>query len=158
MKSIRLYRFRYVPTMANAQNYSSVYSPYKLLKSMWNLDPVPYMTRSNTIYGLINNLKPSGRSYLSINCSWDRESMCWIGCSEYHRSMAFFQWKGLAGQLNTNAHGHLHELMGGSWNRREVMLPDTDGKLSFIMSSEQSTVHRRSYLLWAFLLILLITL
>jgi len=42
--------------------------------------------------------------------------------------MAYFQWKGLAGQLNTNAHGHLHELMGGSWNNKDVLLPDTDGK------------------------------
>jgi hypothetical protein len=43
--------------------------------------------------------------------------------------MAYFQWKGLAGQLNTNAHGHLHELIGGSWNNKDVLLPETDGML-----------------------------
>lgn len=30
--------------------------------------------------------------------------------------MEFRDWRNLAKQLNANAHGHIHELMGGSWN------------------------------------------
>eukprot|EP01035_Chromulina_nebulosa_P017296 gene17296-22833_t len=90
-------RFSYISVMKNAVNFSSVYSPQGLLRSPWNSDPTPYMTRSNNIYGVTNNLKPSG-------------------CAEYHRAMSFRDWKNLAKQLNSNAHGHIHELMGGSWN------------------------------------------
>jgi hypothetical protein len=90
-------RFEYVSTMQHAENYSSLFNPYKLLRSPWNVDPTPYMTRGNIIYGIENNLKPSG-------------------CAEYHKSMSFKDWKNLAKQLNSNAHGHIHELMGGSWN------------------------------------------
>lgn len=90
-------RFSYVPVMENAQNFSAIINPYGLLRSPWNADPTPYLTRSNTIYNLANNLKPSG-------------------CKEYHHALSFTDWKSLATQLNSNAHGHIHELLGGSWN------------------------------------------
>jgi hypothetical protein len=53
-------RFAYVPVMQDARNFSDVYSPYGLLKSPWNADPSTYLSRSSLIYGLPNNLKPSG--------------------------------------------------------------------------------------------------
>jgi hypothetical protein len=58
------------------------------------------LTRSPLIFGLLNNLKPSG-------------------CAEYHHGLIFSDWDNLAKQLNSNAHGHIHELMGGSWNPDE---------------------------------------
>jgi hypothetical protein len=35
--------------------------------------------------------------------------------------MIFFDWNNLAKQLNSNAHGHIHELIGGSWNPRDSL-------------------------------------
>lgn len=90
-------RFSYVPVMEDAQNFSAMVNPYNLLRSPWNADPTPYMTRSSLIYNMANNLKPSG-------------------CKEYHHALSFQDWKSLAQQLNSNAHGHIHELLGGSWN------------------------------------------
>ena len=43
--------------MQNAINYSDIVSPYGLLKSPWNADPSPYLSRSDRIFGLKNNLK-----------------------------------------------------------------------------------------------------
>lgn len=63
-------RFSYVPVMQNAHNFSSIVSPYGMLRSPWNADPTPYMTRSALIYGMANNLKPSG-------------------CKEYHHALDF---------------------------------------------------------------------
>ena len=95
-------RFSYVPVMQNAQNFSSIVNPYSLLRSPWNADPTPYMTRSSLIYNMNNNLKPSG-------------------CKEYHHALQFSDWKSLAQQLNSNAHGHIHELMGGSWTKDKLI-------------------------------------
>lgn len=55
-------RFAYVPVMQNAENFSQVLSPYGLLKSPWNADPSSYLSRSDLIFGLRNNLKVSGDS------------------------------------------------------------------------------------------------
>jgi hypothetical protein len=48
------------------------------------------------VYGYQNNLKPSG-------------------CHEYSHSARQTDWMALAAKLNSVAHGHIHELMGGSW-------------------------------------------
>lgn len=53
-------RFGYVPTMANAKEFSLLSNSYGLLRSQWNNDPTPFMTRNQMIYGFFNNLKPSG--------------------------------------------------------------------------------------------------
>ena len=64
------------------------------------------MTRSGQIYGTFNNLKPSG-------------------CKEYHDALQYRTWTEMALSLNTNTHGHLHELMGGSWGlAHAVVVPD----------------------------------
>ena len=90
-------RFAFVPTMTDAHKFTETYNSYGLLRSPWNNDPTPFMTRSSEIYGYENNLKPSG-------------------CSEYENAMAQDNWMSLSKQLNAAAHGHIHELLGGSWN------------------------------------------
>ena len=70
---------------------------YGLLKAPWNNDPTPFMTRSMELYGFDNNLKPSG-------------------CVEYANAVSQDNWMALSRQLNAAAHGHIHELLGGSWN------------------------------------------
>ncbi len=61
-------RFAYVPVMEDASKFSLLVNSYGLLRSPWNADPTPYLTRSNDIYNWENNLKPSG-------------------CSEYYNSL-----------------------------------------------------------------------
>jgi len=90
-------RFAFVPALTHAYNFSRVVNSYGLLRAPWNNDPTPYVTRSSEIYGYQNNLKPSG-------------------CAEYHRSLKKKDWMSMSKQLNSAAHGHIHELMGGSWN------------------------------------------
>ena len=53
-------RFAYVPTMTNAREYSEVYNAFGLLRSPWNTDPIPFLTRHDHIFGYPNNRKPSG--------------------------------------------------------------------------------------------------
>ncbi|CAM9472098.1 unnamed protein product, partial [Hapterophycus canaliculatus] len=90
-------RFSYVPTMANAREFSMLTNSYGLLRSPWNNDPTPFMTRHENIYGFSNNLKPSG-------------------CFEYSHSLNKGNWMSLSKVLNAAAHGHIHETVGGSWN------------------------------------------
>ena len=124
-------RFSYVPVMENAQNFSSIVNPYGLLRSPWNADPTPYMTRSSLIYNMANNLKPSG-------------------CKEYHHALTFTDWKSLAQQLNSNAHGHIHELLGGSWNAdHSIREPGTTAGLKEAYEFAHAT-EAYSKILWRY--------
>ena len=38
-------RFAYVPAMTDASGYSAMVNSYGLLRSPWNNDPTPFMTR-----------------------------------------------------------------------------------------------------------------
>lgn len=66
-------RFAFVPAMANATEYSDLYNSYGLLRSPWNSDSTPFLTRHNMITGYVNNRKPSGcKQYkdAAIQDSW----------------------------------------------------------------------------------------
>ncbi|CAM9867117.1 unnamed protein product, partial [Ascophyllum nodosum] len=90
-------RFAYVPTMTDAREYSELYNPYGLLRSPWNTDPNPVLTRHDYIFGYPNNRKPSG-------------------CKQYRDAVHQTSWMDLTQSLNAGAHGHIHELMGGAWS------------------------------------------
>lgn len=53
-------RFAYVPFMMNAQEYSAVTNPYGMMRSPWNTDPNPFLTRHDHVFGFLNNRQPSG--------------------------------------------------------------------------------------------------
>lgn len=53
-------RFGYVPVMTNATQYSPLSNPYGLLRSPWNSDSTPFLTRHDRLFGYVNNRKPSG--------------------------------------------------------------------------------------------------
>lgn len=53
-------RFAYVPVMANATEYSQFYNSYGMLRSAWNTDRNPFLTRHDHLLGFVNNKKPSG--------------------------------------------------------------------------------------------------
>jgi len=90
-------RFQFVATLRDAKKYSYWINSYGLLRAPWNNDPTPFLTRSSKVYGYENNMKPSG-------------------CIEYRASLKQTTWMAMSRQLNSAAHGHIHELMGGAWN------------------------------------------
>ncbi|KAJ8606643.1 hypothetical protein CTAYLR_008385 [Chrysophaeum taylorii] len=90
-------RWAFVRAMTRSQNFSDIYNSYGVLRAPWNNDPTPFMTRHNKIYGFENNMKPSG-------------------CKEYAFAMKKTTWMAMSRQLNSAAHGHIHETVGGSWN------------------------------------------
>jgi hypothetical protein len=89
-------RFAYVPALTKADKFTNMYNSYGVMRASWNADPTPFMTRSGKVYGYDNNIKPSG-------------------CAEYSRALRKTTWMSMSKQLNSAAHGHIHELMGGSW-------------------------------------------
>eukprot|EP00611_Tribonema_gayanum_P026172 TRINITY_DN614_c0_g1_i2.p1 TRINITY_DN614_c0_g1~~TRINITY_DN614_c0_g1_i2.p1 ORF type:complete len:636 (-),score=156.71 TRINITY_DN614_c0_g1_i2:706-2613(-) len=126
-------RFAYVPTMNNAREFSKVYNSYGLLRAPWNADPTPFMTRSKKVYGLDNNMKPSG-------------------CLEYAKVIRMGNWMDLARQLNSAAHGHIHETVGGSWNHAfgsKVNASDTIYSFAHQIQALSKDVWRAGYLLCA---------
>ncbi|CAN0489741.1 unnamed protein product, partial [Laminaria digitata] len=44
-------RFGYVPVMTNATEYSPLSNPYGLLRSPWNSDSTPFLTRHDRLFG-----------------------------------------------------------------------------------------------------------
>ena len=45
-------RWGFNSVMVNAQNYSTT-NPYGMMRSPWNHDSTPFMTRSDKIYGYL---------------------------------------------------------------------------------------------------------
>jgi len=89
-------RWGFNSVMVNAQNYSTT-NPYGMMRSPWNHDSTPFMTRSDKIYGYLNNVKPSG-------------------CQQYHTTLQTDNWMHLSHLLNAATHGHIHETIGGAWD------------------------------------------
>ncbi|CAN0149608.1 unnamed protein product, partial [Hapterophycus canaliculatus] len=90
-------RFGYIPTMADATEYSALYNSYGMLRSPWNNDPTPFLTRSDHLLGFRNHRKPSG-------------------CRRYRDAMMQRTWMALTQSFNAGAHGEIHELLGGTWS------------------------------------------
>ena len=90
-------RFAFVATLADASEYTEWVNSYGLMRAPWNSDPTPFLTRSGSVYGYHNNMKPSG-------------------CDTYAAAVKKTSWISLSKVLNAAAHGHIHELMGGSWH------------------------------------------
>jgi hypothetical protein len=89
-------RWAFVPTLMNSKDFSYWTNSYGLMRAPWNSDPTPFLTRSGKVYGYQNNIKPSG-------------------CAEYSKALKKTTWMSMSKQLNSAAHGHIHELMGGAW-------------------------------------------
>jgi len=65
------------------------------MKSPWNNDPTPFLTRHDTLYNFEDYDEPKG-------------------CEEYYGCLQKTSWTDLASCFNGDAHGRLHQLMGGS--------------------------------------------
>ena len=90
-------RFAFVSALANASQYTGFVNSYGLMRAPWNNDPTPFLTRSGHVYGYPNNMNPSS-------------------CQTYAMAVKKTTWMSLSKVLNAAAHGHIHELVGGSWN------------------------------------------
>lgn len=92
-------RWAYTPIMADASSYSPIYNAWGLLRSPWNEDPTPYLTRSNSIF-----------SYLDAGYTTLPECSTLMACfvSETVTEMNVC--------LNGDTHGPVHIMMGGQFH------------------------------------------
>lgn len=119
-------RWGFNAAMTRAQNYTTTNS-YGILRSPWNHDPTPFMTRHDHLYGYFNNLKPSG-------------------CAQYHTTLKSDNWMHLSHMLNAAAHGHIHETVGGSWDN---IYPDwLDGEVSPAVYTFAHSIQPLARMLW----------
>jgi hypothetical protein len=122
-------RFGFVFTLCDASEYSALVNSYGLMRAPWNNDPTPFLTRSGFTYGYANNLKPSG-------------------CSEYAAVAKLKSWMALSAQLNFAAHGHIHELVGGSWNHYFEDKTDARGATSPALFTFLHQIETLAKMLW----------
>jgi hypothetical protein len=122
-------RFNFVETLRDCKKFSYWINSYGLLRAPWNSDPTPFLTRAAKIYGYYNNMKPSG-------------------CAEYHISLKKTTWMSMSKQLNSAAHGHIHELMGGAWNHYYMNLVDNEDHPTIYTFAH--TIQQLSKILWRY--------
>ena len=120
-------RWAFVPAMTNARNFSEVTNSYGVLRAPWNNDPTPFLKRHSKIYGYENNMKPSG-------------------CKEYAVAMKKTTWMSMSRQLNSAAHGHIHETVGGSWNH--IFADENNGETSPAVLTFAHEIQALSKELW----------
>ncbi|CAM9369255.1 unnamed protein product [Laminaria digitata] len=90
-------RWAYLPVMEDAWDY--VHNPYGLLRSPWNLDSTPYVTRHNTT---------SGETPTDM-----------VSCEVYSSCFESSSLKVINACLNGETHGPVHILIGGEWGASE---------------------------------------
>ncbi|CAM9679410.1 unnamed protein product [Phaeothamnion confervicola] len=98
-------RWAYTPVRKEAWQF--VHNPYGLLRTPWNTNPAPYLTR----HGAINNQT----LFQTVNC------VLYEGC---------FQSTTLGDMnvcLNGQTHGPLHIIVGGEWNHKDTDFLRTEG-------------------------------
>jgi hypothetical protein len=122
-------RFQFVATLLDAKKFSHWTNSYSMLRGPWNNDPTPFLTRSAKIYGYSNNMKPSG-------------------CREYRVALQRDNWMAMSRQLNSAAHGHIHELMGGAWNH--YLKETVDEQSSPAVYSFAHAMQTLSKILWRY--------
>merc|ERR1711998_162 len=90
-------RFAYTPVMTDAWSVSSVTNSYGLLRSPWNNNKIPYLTRHDKSYGFYTktNIIP--------------------GCYDHADQMKMSVWSQFGTSIQYSPHGSLHILAGGTW-------------------------------------------
>jgi len=90
-------RFAYLPIYRKASEISEIYNPYGLLRSPWNTNPVPYVTRFDKVL--------DQRPYTHF-------PTCFAFLEYYKKDWIGYVNNGLNGIL----HGPVHIMIGGHWN------------------------------------------
>mmetsp|Transcript_17451 Transcript_17451/g.32044 ORF Transcript_17451/g.32044 Transcript_17451/m.32044 type:complete len:688 (+) Transcript_17451:35-2098(+) len=91
-------RWGSLAVMADAQQYSRVTNAYGLLRSPWNLNSEPYVTRSDSVVG---------QTYMSGSLP---------GCSAIKSCFDSSTLADMNACLNGETHGPVHVLIGGQWD------------------------------------------
>ncbi|CAM9217833.1 unnamed protein product [Ectocarpus sp. 6 AP-2014] len=90
-------RWAFLPVMeASADAWHYVHNPYGLLRSPWNTDPTPYVTRHNAT----NNKDVQGV----------------VSCDDYQSCFDKDNLADMNNCLNGGTHGPVHIKVGGEWN------------------------------------------
>ncbi|CAN0120597.1 unnamed protein product [Pylaiella littoralis] len=93
-------RWAYLPLMKDAWDY--VHNSYGLLRTPWNTDSTPYVTRHN---------KTNGQDITGV-----------VTCGQYQNCFDEVTLAGLNNCLNGGTHGPVHIKLGGEWNNPEETL------------------------------------
>eukprot|EP00903_Cladosiphon_okamuranus_P019382 g17822.t1 len=93
-------RWAYLPLMKDA--WEHVHNPYGLLRSPWNLDGTPFVTRHNMT---------NGQDLTSV-----------VSCAVYQNAFESISIASLNRYLNGFTHGPVHVKVGGVWNNPEQEL------------------------------------
>ena len=80
-----------------ASNYTRVHNPYGLLRSPWNTNPTPYLTR----YRFVAGQKDAGYNLPSCEKFKHSYNTMWVGLLNTY--------------LNGFLHGEIHIMLGGHW-------------------------------------------
>ncbi|KAH8066645.1 hypothetical protein JL722_1098 [Aureococcus anophagefferens] len=100
---------------SKALAFSNLTNPYGLLRSPWNTNKTPYLTRSNFTNGAAYD------SYTTFPmCS---SFASWLTSSDWVGDMVF--------ALNGALHGPVHIMIGGQWDFKEPKWGDLTAQLSF---------------------------
>jgi hypothetical protein len=91
-------RFAFVPVMQNATLFSAIYNTHLILSAPWNTISASFLTRANTVYDVNNYYEPAS-------------------CTDFASTLTYRDFLRFSTVLNDVAHGHLHEMIGGSWHR-----------------------------------------
>ncbi|CAM9600123.1 unnamed protein product [Ascophyllum nodosum] len=94
-------RFAYLPVFKKAAEYGYIHNAYGLLRTPWNLDSTPFVTRHN---------ETNGQSKTDM-----------VSCEIYSSSFDSSTLKVFNSYLNGGTHGPVHIILGGQWNDPEEL-------------------------------------
>ena len=119
-------RWAYTPVLSSAREFSAITNPHGLLRSPWNTNPTPYLTRHDTVLGLYA----------------DEYSL--PTCDDFSTALAADDWLGTyISALNGKLHGPVHIMIGGHW------FSDFEGPLWFgNATGDRSRVLLASKYMW----------
>ncbi len=85
--------------LADARDFSNITNPYGILRSPWNANPHPYVTRADNVFGY------QAAGYTTFP-----------GCNEMHACFKHDRLSDMNECLNGYTHGPVHIMLGGQWN------------------------------------------
>jgi len=89
-------RWAYTPVMSNSSKYSSITNAYGFMRSPWNQNKIPYVTRHNQTYGYDETIFPD--------------------CGAHYVQLTITDFYDFGMDLENEPHGLVHTVLGGAWN------------------------------------------
>jgi len=111
-------RWAYTPIAREASNYTRTHNPYGLLRSPWNTNPTPFLTRFRYTVGQ----KDAGYNLPSCQKFKTSYNAMWVGLLNTY--------------LNGYLHGEVHIMLGGHWDFGPNLTTVGNGSQSMLLSSK----------------------